>query len=269
MALMFLVAAASKMSSAVFVGFAASFGILQSSLTGLVKATAKAPEFCAVCTSLRPVLMEVNKRGKLCPRNMKAEVEVQGLSFFYGDFGNNIVENLSFSLHEGETLGIYGRSGSGKTTLAKLLLGLYEPKAGRIAIGGYENSALDSTYLRRQWGVITQENELVAISLYRFLAKGNEIPEAAIYDALAVVKMADQVRKLGLQTRVETCGFSRGEMERLMAARIILGHQRLVIFDDPTDETAFEVLCALDATRIILTGNARFLERCDKTIHLT
>jgi ATP-binding cassette subfamily C protein len=267
-ACMFLAAAASEMSSAVFVGFAASFGMLQSSLTGLVKAMAKAPEFCAVCASLGPVLTEEKKSGKFCPRNMKAEIEVQGLSFFYGNFGSNVVDNLSFSLREGEMLGIYGRSGSGKTTLVKLLLGLYEPKAGRIAIGGYKNTTLDSTYLRRQWGVITQENELTSISLYRFLAGRGEIPAERIYQALAVVKMADQVRELGLQTRVEACGFSRGGMERLMAARIILGRQRLVIFDEPTDEHAFGVICSLNATRIITTNNTRFLEGCDKTINL-
>jgi ATP-binding cassette subfamily C protein len=266
---MFLVAAASGMSSAIFVGFVASFKMAQSSLTGLVKAMMKVPEFCAIWDSLWPVLAEMETEGKLSPPFVKAEVESQGLSFFYGDFGDNVIDNLSFSIGEGEMLGIYGGSGSGKTTLVKLLLGLYEPKAGRISIGGYENRMLDSTYLRRQWGVITQEDGLTAISIYRFLVGGNIITEDVLYEALATVKIADRVRDLGLQTRVETCGFSRGEMERLMAARIILGGLRLVIFDDPSDDLAFETVCALDVTKIVMTDNERFLAWCDKTIRLT
>ncbi|MDR2602310.1 MAG: ATP-binding cassette domain-containing protein [Spirochaetaceae bacterium] len=269
MAFMFLITARSGVTAAVFVGFSSAFMMVQSSLTAAVRALMKAPEFCALCASLKPALTGLKKHGRLCPRDIKPEVEVRGLSYFYGDFGKSVVNDVSFSLRKGDTLGIYGRSGSGKTTLAKLLLGLYKPKAGRISIGGYENNSLDPVYMRRQWGIVTQESGLTAVSLYRFLASSFEIEEDLIYEALAKVKMADQIRLLGLRTRVESCGFSKGEMERLMAVRIILGRQRLVIFDEPTDETAFNALLALDAARIIMTDNKRFLEQCGKIIRLS
>ncbi|MDR2433898.1 MAG: ABC transporter ATP-binding protein/permease [Treponema sp.] len=266
---MFLAVAASGMSASLFVAFSGAFMSVMYSLMALVRAMMKAPEFSAVCASLRPALAQPEKHGKLCPHTLKAKVEARGLSFFYGDFGENIVDNLSFSLHEGETLGIYGGTGSGKTTLVKLLLGLYKPKAGKILTGGYENGTLDPVYGRRQWGVITQETGLTSVSLYRFLSGNSGGTEEAVYDALAAVKMADQVRELGLQTRVEDCGFSRGAMERLMAARVILGRRRLVIFDDPSDETAFGAVCALDAAKIIMTGSRTFLDHCDTVIRNT
>ncbi|MDR2803660.1 MAG: ABC transporter ATP-binding protein/permease [Treponema sp.] len=266
--LMFLAAAASGMSVPIFVGFASAFKGLQHSLTGLVKALSGVPEFCAVCESLKPVFSELKERGKLCPNNIKPEVEACNVSFSYGNFGNVIANNLSFFIGSGETLGIFGPTGSGKTTIAKLLLGLYEPKSGRISIGGYKNSSLDSIYARKQWGVITQENELTSINLYKFLVDNNDVEEDTIYEALGMVKMTERIRELGLNTSVESCGFLKTEMERLMTARIILKHPRLIIFDEPTDNIAFDMICSLDAVKIIMTDNIKFLERCNKIINL-
>src|SRR5205085_7066636 len=97
----------------------------------------------------------------------------------------NALQNLSFSVKAGETIGIVGRSGCGKTTLLKLLQGLYLPSAGRIIIDGHDIKHLSLRELRRQFGVVSQQDYLFrgtifdTIAFYNPQASNSEVIEAA------------------------------------------------------------------------------------------
>ena len=84
-----------------------------------------------------------------------------------------MLRGVSFNLKPGEVLGIVGRSGCGKSTLAKLAQRLYVPERGRILVDGVDLALADPAWLRRQIGVVLQENRLFARSIRENIALGD------------------------------------------------------------------------------------------------
>src|ERR1700688_1035193 len=89
---------------------------------------------------------------------IQGAIRLEGVRFRYQFDGPEILRNLSCEISSGTTVGVVGRSGSGKSTLAKLLQRLYVPESGRILIDGVDLAMADASWLRRQLGVVLQEN---------------------------------------------------------------------------------------------------------------
>jgi ABC-type multidrug transport system fused ATPase/permease subunit len=149
------------------------------------------------------------------------------------------IRAVSFTLREGQRLGIVGRSGSGKTTLVHLLLGLFEPQMGAIYLNGIDLRQVDLNWWRSIVASCSQDDYLFQTSLRENLLFLN--PQASsekIWQALEAVKLADFVHQLpqGLETHLGEHGkqLSGGERQRLLLARTLLRDAPLYIFDEPT-----------------------------------
>ncbi|MFD2933758.1 ABC transporter ATP-binding protein [Spirosoma flavum] len=149
------------------------------------------------------------------------------------------LDGISFTAKLGETIAFVGPSGSGKTTLVKLLVGLYQPLAGKILYNGILGSEIDLDELREQIGFVTQDTQLFAGTIrenLRFVA-----PQATDDECLLALHQAAADTLLnrapqGLDTVIGEGGVkvSGGEKQRLSIARALLRHPTLLVFDEAT-----------------------------------
>ncbi|MFV3077748.1 ATP-binding cassette domain-containing protein [Niveispirillum fermenti] len=142
-------------------------------------------------------------------------------------------------MRPGEVLGIVGPSGSGKSTLTKLVQRLYVPEAGRVMVDGVDLSMVDPAWLRRQVGVVLQENILFNRTIRENIALAD--PAMPMERVVAVARMAGAHEFIcelpqGYDTLVEERGgnLSGGQRQRVAIARALATDPRILIFDEAT-----------------------------------
>ncbi|MGI3429258.1 peptidase domain-containing ABC transporter [Providencia stuartii] len=170
---------------------------------------------------------------------LKGHIHLRNISFRYQPDMPYILDNFNLSIQAGETLGIVGTSGSGKSTLARLLLRLYTPEKGTILLDGTPLSSMNIHSLRRQIGIVLQENFLFNQTVFDNIAQ--TYPNASMDEVIHAAKMAgahDFILKLpmGYDTILSEGGasLSGGQRQRIAIARTLLADPKIIIFDEAT-----------------------------------
>ncbi|KML46652.1 peptidase C39 [Burkholderia cepacia] len=176
---------------------------------------------------------------------VRGEISFQHIRFRYRPDGPTILDNVSLEIAAGDVVGIVGRSGSGKSTLTKLLQRLYLPEEGRVRIDGIDLALADPAWLRRQVGVVLQENFLFNRSIRENIAVTDPgIPLDAVMDAARLAGAHDFISELpeGYDTVVGEQGssLSGGQRQRVAIARALVTNPRILIFDEATSALDFE-----------------------------
>lgn len=168
-------------------------------------------------------------------------IEVKGISKSFGE--KKVLDNLSFSISEGETLGIYGRSGIGKTTLARILSGLTLPESGEVWFSGKLLLSKEKGYDRALGSSIQMvyqhpyasldpnqkiKDSLVELIKYHKMAKGKDEIDTLIEETLSSVNLSLSVLS-HLPRQI-----SGGEAQRVALARCLLMNPKLLIMDEAT-----------------------------------
>ena len=183
--------------------------------------------------------------GRAALPAIRGDVVFEHVKFRYRIDGPEMLHDVSFNVPAGQVVGIVGPSGSGKSTLAKLIQRLYVPESGRVLVDGVDLAMVDSSWLRRQLGVVLQENILFNRSIRDNIALAE--PGMPIDRVIAAAKLAgahDFILELsnGYDTIVEERGssLSGGQRQRIAIARALLCEPRIVIFDEATSALDYE-----------------------------
>lgn len=168
-----------------------------------------------------------------------SSVEFEEVSFKHRSSKTFAVKEISFKVQCGETIAFVGPSGSGKTTLVKLLVGLYQPLAGRILYNALDGKDIDLDELREQIGFVTQDAQLFSGTIKENMLFVNpSATDDEILDSLSKAScqsLLDRADK-GLDTMIGEGGVkvSGGEKQRLSIARALLRKPNLMVFDEAT-----------------------------------
>jgi subfamily B ATP-binding cassette protein HlyB/CyaB len=176
---------------------------------------------------------------------LRGNITFDHVTFRYRVDGQEILHDISFDVPAGQMVGIVGPSGSGKSTFAKLVQRLYVPESGRVLIDGTDIAMADPAGLRRQIGVVLQENVLFNRSVRENIALSNPaMPLERVVAAATLAGAHEFILELpeGYDTVVGERGstLSGGQRQRIAIARALIADPRILIFDEATSALDYE-----------------------------
>lgn len=217
---------------------------------------------------------ELNSRGSRCSASTAVTAEeatgsvqltpsivVEGVTFCYPKADRPALNDVSLVVEPGMSLALVGPSGAGKSTLADVLLGVLDPQAGTVLVGGFPPASS-----RRKWpgsiGYVPQNVTLVAGDIRSNVTLGlrsDDVDDALVWSALEQAHLAEHLRahRDGLDTRIGERGLklSGGQRQRLGIARALYSQPRLLVLDEATSALDAETERAVSQTLQDLEGN--------------
>lgn len=207
-------------------------------------------------------------------------IEFKNVSMRYSEGGDPALEDVTFSLEKGKTLGVIGGTGSGKTTLVNLIPHFYDVCEGQVCVDGKNVRARSmQEYLRKKVGLVPQKARLFKGTIRENLLWGDaSATDEALWRALKIAQADEVVRdKGGLDAIVEQGGknFSGGQKQRLTIARAIVRNPEILILDDSssaldyaTDAALKKALKGLNTTLVIVSQRTSSVQGADAILVL-
>lgn len=168
-------------------------------------------------------------------------ITLNGIDFRYDLHAlKNTLDNITFTVPQGQVTAIVGASGSGKTTLIKLMLGYYPVNCGSIDIAGADINRYSMTWWRRRCGVVMQEGVIFSESIARNIAVSDgDIDEARLEEAARTACIHDYIMSLPLRynTKIgrDGVGLSQGQKQRILIARAVYRNPDYIFLDEATN----------------------------------
>lgn len=232
----------------------------------LPRATVSARRICEVLDTVPTI---TDPTTPVAPQGMRGEVEFRHVCFRYPDAEDDVLHDISFTAHQGETVAFIGATGCGKSTVINLVPRFYEATDGQVLVDGVDVRSWSQRELRNRIGYVSQKAVLFSGSVQSNVAYGDhgrgKITDDEVNAAVRTAQASEFVEKLegGIRSFVAQGGanLSGGQKQRLSIARAIARKPEILIFDDSfsaldyrTDRTLRSALareCA-DATKLIV-----------------
>ena len=230
----------------------------------------------ATVLQMQPSLQTEEKEERIS----SSFVSFDNVTMRYIDGADAALENISFSVERGETVGVIGGTGSGKTTLVNLIPHFYDASEGQVCVDGVSVRAQNKqSYLRERIGVVPQKATLFKGTVRENLLWGKkDATDAELWNALRIARADEFIaQKGGLDTPVEQGGknFSGGQKQRLTIARAIVRDPDILILDDSssaldyaTDAELRQGIRGLQKTTFIVSQRASSVKDADKIVVL-
>ena len=184
------------------------------------------------------------------PKENEPKISFEHVSFVYPEAGDYALSEISFTVKQGQTIGIIGGTGCGKSTLVNLIGRFYEASRGEIRIDGVRLEDYPVPQLRKKVSVVSQKSVLFSGTIRQNMRwRDPKASDKEIWSCLEIAQAADFVRELpdGLDTKVMQAGknFSGGQKQRLSIARALVGSPDILILDDSASALDFATDAAL------------------------
>jgi NHLM bacteriocin system ABC transporter ATP-binding protein len=278
LAAVYFIAIMSKMGVGEYMAYNTAYGMVSASVLALGSIT-------TVFSSLKPQLDIVSpilktepevSGGKTVVTSLSGGVEINNLTFRYGEGGKNVLDGINIKIRPGQYVAVVGKTGCGKSTLVRLLLGFEQPNKGAIYYDGKDLNKLDLPSLRRRIGAVLQSGKLFTGDIY-----GNIVisaPNLTLDDAWEAARIADmagdiEAMPMGMHTIITEGGggISGGQKQRLMIARAVAPKPKILIFDESTSaldnitqKHVADSLAKMKCTRIVIAHRLSTIKDCDK-----
>jgi subfamily B ATP-binding cassette protein HlyB/CyaB len=176
---------------------------------------------------------------------LSGAIALREVTFRYRPGLPAVLSDVSLNIAPGEVIGIVGASGSGKSTITKLIQRMYPPEQGQVLLDGLDIAQIDPSWLRRQIGVVLQENLLFNRSIHDNIALvAPALPRSEVIRFAQLAGAHEFIARLpqGYDTMIEERGanLSGGQRQRLAIARALAGRPRILIFDEATSALDYE-----------------------------
>ncbi|MGD9107703.1 MAG: NHLP bacteriocin export ABC transporter permease/ATPase subunit [Gammaproteobacteria bacterium] len=207
-------------------------------------------------------LPEINA-SRHFPGSLRGSIEVRNVSFRYNANGPDALTDISLTIQPKEFVAIVGESGSGKSTLLRLLLGFERPNLGDIYYDNKELATLNCREVRRQIGVVLQNGQLMAGTIFDNIAGAANITLDDAKEAISLAGLKEDIEQMpmGMHTFVGVGGssLSAGQRQRLLIAQALAKKPKILMFDEATsaldNKTQAQIhstLKGLDVTRMVI-----------------
>jgi subfamily B ATP-binding cassette protein HlyB/CyaB len=217
-------------------------------------------------------------RGEL--PEIQGSIRFDQVKFRYRIDGQEVLKGIDLEVGAGQSVGIVGSSGSGKSTIAKLIQRLYVPESGRVMVDGIDLAMVQASWLRRQIGVVLQENVLFNRTVRENIALADPgMPLEQVVQAAKLAGAHDFILQLpeGYDTLIGERGgtLSGGQRQRIAIARALVTNPRILIFDEATSALDLESeqaiqrnmrLISQGRTVIIIAHRLSTVRHCDRII---
>lgn len=212
--------------------------------------------------------------------DVKGRITIENVSFRYSDLDPWVLKDFSLDIAAGDMVTLTGASGGGKTTLLKLILGLYQPTAGRILIDGQDLAHIAPQSWRRAMGVVMQDDQLLSGSLAQNITLFDpEIDGVKMQKAAIAARIHNDILALPMKydSLIGSMGsvLSGGQKQRVLLARALYHEPRVLFLDEgtanldqETEAQIVEVIKAMPLTRVIIAHRPAFITASDQTITL-
>ncbi|HEX2945574.1 MAG TPA: ABC transporter ATP-binding protein [Clostridia bacterium] len=210
-------------------------------------------------------------------------VTFENVSFKYhkGESSKSCIEDISFALKKGETLGIIGATGSGKSTIIRLLMRLYDPDKGRIRISGDDVRCIPEKELHTMFGTVFQNDFLYADTIESNIAFGREPGEGQLELAISCAQAGEFIDNLpegrGHLLTMKGSNLSGGQKQRVLISRALAAKPEILILDDSSSALDYKTDSLLrkaladsfkDTTTIIIAQRTSSIMHADHILIL-
>ena len=191
-------------------------------------------------------------------------IKLDNVSFKYNPNAPRVLKNISLEITQGQKIAFVGQSGSGKSTLMKLILGLYKPTSGNIYYNDVNISDIAQESIRKQCGMVPQDNTLFNKSIIENISMGREdITMEQVIESCKIAEILAEINDMpmGFNTIISDMGMniSGGQRQRIVLARAIVNQPSLLIFDEATssldsvnERKIYNNIYSKNCTRIII-----------------
>lgn len=258
------------------VAFLSYFTLMLNGVIGITRIFVIYSKASASAARIEEVLVVEDdlKEMNIEPVQTEYHIEFQRVSFSYTK--EPCIEDISFALKRGESLGIIGSTGSGKTTLINLLMRFYDVSQGSILINGRDVRSYNKQELRKKFGVAFQNDVLFADTIYENIKLGRNLSREQVKAALTHAQADSFVQelegKLDFKLAIKGSNLSGGQKQRLLIARALAGNPEILILDDSSSALDYKTDALLrkaireqyhDTTSIIIAQRISSIMKLD------